>query len=124
MTGVVVAVTFFFQLMQDYGTDQTTVQRLMATPTLRGISRAIIFNAVVDFFIIGLLLFIGIGLFAYYHHIPDLLPEGVKGDRLLPYYILHALPDGVSGLLDHGDLRRGHVQHGFRHQLPGHGCSP
>ena len=99
MTGAVVAITFFFQLMQDYGTDQTTVQRLMTTPTLRGISRAIIVNALVDFFLIGLLLFIGIGLFAFYRTNPGLLPEGIGGDRLLPYYIIHALPDGVSGLL-------------------------
>lgn len=99
MTGAVVALTFFFQLMQDYGTDQTTVQRLMATPTLRGMSLAIVFNAAVDFFIIGLLLFIGIGLFAYYHADPHLLPEGLGGDKLLPYYIIHTLPDGVSGLL-------------------------
>ena len=99
MSGAVVAVTFFFQLMQDYGTDQTTVQRLMATPTLRGVSRAIIFNAVVDFFLIGILLFIGIGMFAYYRHFPELLTEGIAGDRLLPHYIIQALPNGVSGLL-------------------------
>ena len=95
MSGLMVAFTFFFQLMQDYGTDQTTVQRLMATPTLRGISKAIIFNAAVDFVLIGALLFIGIGMFAYYHHNPGLLPESVRGEQILPYYIIHALPDGV-----------------------------
>ena len=99
MTGVVVAIAFFFQLMQDYGADQTTVQRLMATPTLRGISNAILFNSAVDFLIIGTLTFIGIGLFAYYHQNPGLLPEATRGAQILPYYVIHALPDGVSGLL-------------------------
>ena len=99
MTGIVVAVSFFFQLMQDYGTDQTTVQRLMATPTLRGIAKAIVFNAFVDFLLIGVLLFIGIGMFAFYHHNPGLLPDTIKGEQILPYYVIHALPNGVSGLL-------------------------
>jgi len=99
MSGWMVAVTFFFQLMQDYGTDQTTVQRLMTTSDLRGVTKAILFNAATDAILIALLLFLGIGMFAYYAAFPGLLPEGVAGDRILPYYIIHALPDGVSGLL-------------------------
>ncbi len=99
MTGAVVAVTFFFQLMQDYGTDQTTVQRLMTTPTFGGTVKAILFNAATDFLIVGLLLFIGIGMFAYQQAFPDLIPADLAADRVMPYYIIHALPDGVSGLL-------------------------
>jgi len=99
MSGFVVAVTFFFQLMQDYGTDQTTVQRLMTTPTFRGTALAIGFNALTDFFMIGLLLFIGLGLFAFHGAFPERLPASVSGDTILPYYIIHALPDGISGLL-------------------------
>jgi SSS family transporter len=99
MSGIVVAITYFFQLMQDYGTDQTTVQRMMAIPTLRGVAKAIFFNAAVDFIIVATLLFIGLGLFAYHQAFPDLLPEGLKNDQILPYYIIHALPNGVSGLL-------------------------
>lgn len=99
MSGVVVAITYFFQMMQDYGTDQTTVQRMMAIPSMRGVAKAIVFNAAVDFLVVGALLFIGLGLFAYHAAFPERLPEGLAGDRLLPYYIIHALPDGVSGLL-------------------------
>ena len=99
MSGVMVAITFSLQLLQDYGTDQTTVQRLMATRTFRDTAKAIVFNAATDFVIVGLLLFIGLGLFAYHTHYPEQLPSELGGDRLLPYYILHALPDGVSGLL-------------------------
>lgn len=99
MTGAVVAVTFFFQLLQDYGTDQTTVQRLMTIPHSRGVAKAILFNAATDFLVIGLLLFIGIGIFAYGRAFPGALPGDLPGDRVLPHYIMHALPDGVSGLL-------------------------
>lgn len=99
MSGPIVGVTYFFQLMQDYGTDQTTVQRLLAVPTMRGVGKALIFNAAVDFFIIALLLFIGLGLFAFHQTFPNQLPDGLGRDQVLPFYIIHALPNGVSGLL-------------------------
>ena len=99
LSGWVVGLGYFFQLMQDYGTDQTTVQRMMAIPTSRGVARALFFNAGVDFVVIGALLFIGLGLFACQAADPALFPEGLSGDRLLPTFILRALPDGVSGLL-------------------------
>jgi len=99
MSGLVVGISYFFQLMQDYGTDQTTVQRMMAIPSIRGVTRAIVFNAAVDLVIVAALLFIGLGLFAYHTAHPALLPDGIKGDQILAYYIIHALPDGVSGLM-------------------------
>jgi SSS family transporter len=99
MSGVVVGVTYFFKLMQDYGTDQTTVQRMLAVPTMRGVGKALIFNALVDFVIIAALLFVGLGLFAYHTAFPERLPDGLARDQILPYYIIHALPDGISGLL-------------------------
>ncbi len=99
MSGAVVGLTYFFQLLQDYGADQTTVQRMMAVPTLRGVGKALVFNAAVDFVIIAALLFIGLGLFAYHQAFPERLPDGLARDQLLPHYVIHALPDGVSGLL-------------------------
>lgn len=99
MTLTGVAISFFFQMMQDYGTDQVTVQRLLATKTKRGMAKAICFNAGVDFCIISLLLFIGLGLFTYYQDNPSLLPEAISGDKIFPYFIVSALPAGISGLL-------------------------
>ena len=97
MSGPIVALSFFFQLMQDYGTDQVTVQRLMATGSLRKTVKSVAFNACTDFFIIALLLFIGLGLFAFFQHIE--LPDSVSSDQIMPYYIIHYLPQGISGLL-------------------------
>lgn len=99
MTVCVVAVSYFFQMLQQYGTDQCTVQRMMTTPTMGGVKRAIYFNAVTDFMVIGLLLFIGLGLYAYEQVTPGVFPSGLSGDQLLPYYAVHMLPDGVSGLM-------------------------
>ncbi|MCK5806589.1 MAG: hypothetical protein KAI66_27410, partial [Lentisphaeria bacterium] len=99
MTLTGVAISFFFQMMQDYGTDQVTVQRLLATKTKRGMTKAILFNATTDFFIVSLLLFIGLGLFAYYQTHPGALPETIQGDQIFPYFIAHVLPTGLSGLL-------------------------
>jgi SSS family solute:Na+ symporter len=92
-----VAISFFFQLMQDYGTDQVTVQRLMATGSMKKTVKSVAFNACTDFFIIGLLLFIGLGLFAFFENTG--LPEGITSDKVMPYYIIHHLPQGISGLL-------------------------
>lgn len=99
MTLTGVAVSFFFQMMQDYGTDQVTVQRLLSTRTKGGMAKAILFNSAIDFCIITLLLFIGLGLFAYYQTHAGDLPETISGDQIFPYFIAHALPTGISGLL-------------------------
>jgi len=97
LTGPAVAISFFFQMMQDYGTDQVSVQRLMATGSLRSTIKSVTFNACTDFFIIGLLLFIGLGLFAVFRDME--LPADITSDKVMPYYIIHYLPQGVSGLL-------------------------
>ncbi len=99
MTGIGVAVSYFFQLMHDYGCDQVTVQRLLAVKSFRAMAKATLFNAMADLFIVSLLLYVGLGLFAYFQTFPSELAVGMSGDRVLPYYIMHALPQGVSGLV-------------------------
>lgn len=99
MTVGMVFICFFFQMMQDYGTDQVTVQRLLSSKNLSGIRRAIAFNAATDFVMISGLLLIGLGLFAYQQQHPAWLPESLKPDQILPFYILSVLPSGVSGLV-------------------------
>ncbi len=97
MSAPIVAISFFLQLMQDYGTDQVTVQRLVAIGNYRGTVKAVIFNAMTDFFMIALMLFVGLGLFALYQGVE--LPAGISADKVMPFYIISELPNGVSGLL-------------------------
>lgn len=99
MTATAAAVSYFFSFMQDYGTDQVTVQRLLAVKNSRGVAKAVIFNSINDVVITAMLLFIGLGLFAYYKGLPGGLDESIAGDQILPYYIVSALPAGVSGLI-------------------------
>jgi SSS family solute:Na+ symporter len=99
MTGIIVAISYFLQLLHDYGADQVTVQRLLAVKTFRGMAKATLFNGFADLIIMSLLLYVGIGIFAYFHSFPAELAEGLKSDQMLPYYIMHALPNGVSGLV-------------------------
>lgn len=99
MTAVGATLSWFFVFLHDYGADQVTVQRLMATPDLRSSARAVVFNAVSDVVINGLLLFIGVALYVFYRGRPGALPEGINGDRIMPFYIMQNLPDGVSGLI-------------------------
>lgn len=104
MTGFGLAISYFLQFMQDYGTDQVTVQRLMAVKSYRGMAKAAIVNSFFDVLGVGILVFIGLGLFVYYQDFGGALPEEVfnkveNKDRIFPYYIIHALPPGVSGLI-------------------------
>lgn len=99
MTGPIVIISYFFTFMQDYGTDQVTVQRLMAIPDFKGMAKAAILNGFFDLFIICLLVFVGLGMFAYYQHFPELLAEGIGGDKVLPFYMMRTLPAGISGLV-------------------------
>lgn len=99
MTISAVAISYFFQFMHDYGIDQVAVQRLFAARSLRAMALATVANAIFTVCIVGLLAFIGLGLYAYHQQFPALLPEGLKADGVFPHYIVHALPAGVSGLL-------------------------
>lgn len=99
MTATAAALSWFFSFMQDYGTDQVTVQRLLAVKNSKGVAKAIVFNSINDVVIIALLLFIGLGLFAYYRANPLNSAAGLKADMMLPYYITSALPKGISGLV-------------------------
>ena len=99
MTAVAAAITWFFMFMQDYGTDQVTVQRLMAIKDFRGTAKAIVFNSVSDVIINTMLLFIGLGLFVYFSIYPDSSGVELSADQMLPFYVVRALPAGISGLI-------------------------
>ncbi len=99
LTALSAVIGWFFVFLNDYGTDQVTVQRLMAVRTDKGVVKAIAFNAVNDLLINGMLIFIGIGMFAYFRAFPDRLDGSVDSDGILPFYIMHILPAGASGLM-------------------------
>lgn len=99
----VVFIYGIFINLQNYGIDQNYIQRYMTARTEKeAISSA--FGGGLLYIPVSLLFFmIGTGLFVYYHVFPDLLPaefrESGMSDSVFPYFIVHGLPPGVTGLL-------------------------
>ena len=99
MTLMSAVIMYFIAFMGDFGIDQVTIQRLMAIKDFRGMARAAITNSFILMVNEGILILIGLGLFAYYYSFPERLAEGIERDKVLPYYVIQALPNGISGLL-------------------------
>lgn len=97
-TGLTVVLCYFI-IGFGYGNNQVVMQRLLAARSRREMARALILDRVLEILIAALLYMIGLGIFAYFQVFPENLAPGIAGDRILPYYIIHALPAGVSGLL-------------------------
>jgi SSS family transporter len=94
-----VSLHMVLNMCHEYGTDQVTVQRLMAVREDRGVTKAILFNAATDFVLTAVLLAIGLGLWAFYRQDAAGLPALPSADGILPYYIRHNLPAGIAGLV-------------------------
>lgn len=97
-TGLTVVLCYFI-IGFGYGNNQVVMQRLLAARSRREMARALILDRVLEILVAALLYMIGLGIFAYFQVFPENLAPGIAGDRILPYYIIHALPAGVSGLL-------------------------
>ena len=88
----------FFASLQGYVSDQTTVQRYLATADEKQAARGMWLN--VAMVVPVSLLFYGIGsaLFAYYKTFPERIGIG-KNDEVFPWFIVDHLPSGISGLV-------------------------
>lgn len=93
--------------LQNFGIDQSYVQRYMTSSSLREARKSVWLGALIYLPISAFFLFIGTALFAYYTSQPDLLPNdlqqqlavGKGGDQVFPYFIVKELPTGLKGLL-------------------------
>jgi solute:Na+ symporter, SSS family len=95
--------------LNNFGIDQSYVQRYHAAKTTEEAGRSVWMAAWLYLPISLLFFFIGSGLFAYYQARPE--PElrallessgggaAAIGDRVFPYFIAHDLPTGISGLV-------------------------
>lgn len=86
--------------MVTQGTDQTIVQRYLTSNNLKDSQKTLYTNSILTlpstliFFSLGTLLFI------FYSEKPSLLSVNLpNNDAIFPWYIVHELPQGVSGLL-------------------------
>jgi SSS family solute:Na+ symporter len=87
--------------LQNFGIDQSFVQRYQTARTDADANRSVWLGALLYVPISAVFLLIGTGLFVYYRAYPNLLPAEVaaKQDAVFPYFIVHQLPTGVSGLV-------------------------
>ena len=87
-----------FLTLATHGTDQDLVQRMLTARDHVRSKRALILSGFADIPIVIIFLAIGSLLFTYYQAVPTPgLPE--KADDIFPYYIIHNLPKGITGLL-------------------------
>jgi len=99
----VVLIYGLFINVQNYGIDQNFVQRYMsARSDKEAVSSAL--GGGLLYVPVSLLFFIiGTGLFVYFQVYADALPaefrESGMSDSIFPYFILHVLPPGLTGLL-------------------------
>jgi SSS family solute:Na+ symporter len=99
----VVLVYGIFINLQNFGIDQNYVQRYMASKTERDAKRSAFSGGLLYIPVSLLFVFIGTGLYAYYtsgaENLPAHLADPQKSDYIFPYFIVHSLPAGISGLL-------------------------
>ena len=93
----------FFINLQNFGIDQSFVQRYITAKSDRDARFSVWVGALLFPPIAAILFFIGTGLFAFYIAQPELLPASVnaaeKPDAVFPHFIVTQLPLGVTGLL-------------------------
>lgn len=88
-----------FENMRNFGIDQSYVQRYATAKTDADANRSVWLGALMYLPISAVLFMIGTALFAYYTAHADRIPSTVAGDDVFPYFIVHELPSGMTGLL-------------------------
>ncbi len=95
----VVLVYGLFTNMQNYGIDQNYVQRYMTTRSTAEAVKSTLFGSLLYIPVSLVFVYIGTALFAYYTARPELLPAGTPSDQVFPWFIVHGLPTGLTGLV-------------------------
>ncbi len=95
----VVLVYGLFVNMQNYGIDQNYVQRYMTTRSTAEAVKSTLFGGLLYIPVSLIFVYIGTALFAYYTARPELLPAGTPSDQVFPWFIVHGLPTGLTGLV-------------------------
>lgn len=95
----VVFVYGLFINMQNYGIDQNYVQRYMTTPSTKAAVKSTLFGGLLYVPVSLIFVYIGTALYAYYQSTPGLIPSDLPADKVFPYFIVHGLPTGLTGLV-------------------------
>ncbi|MEO6003684.1 MAG: hypothetical protein ABIZ04_27170 [Opitutus sp.] len=108
VTAVGTFISYFISTVCAGGSDQVAIQRYLTTRNAAAARRAVLFGHLTVGTILLSLGVVGAALLGYYRLFPNELPPGLDlahaGDGLFPYFLSHALPAGVSGLVVAGLL--------------------
>ena len=89
--------------LQNFGIDQNYIQRYLSAKTLKDARKSTLFGSLLYIPVSLLFFLIGTALYSYYQAMPELLPTNLQGsenaDKIFPYFIVTALPTGLTGLL-------------------------
>ncbi len=85
--------------LQNFGIDQSYVQRYQTARSLKDAQRSVWIGALTYIPVSALFLFLGTALFAYYQVNTGLLPTEIAGDKVFPHFIVNELPAGLTGLV-------------------------
>ena len=96
-------VYYTIAIIASVGSDQSTVQRFLATRDVAAARRAFLLNSIAVVIVCFILGAVGASLMAFYRLHPESIPPGVtlvhNGDAFFPLYITQFLPTGVAGLV-------------------------
>ena len=85
--------------LQNFGIDQSYVQRYLTAKTEQEAKKSTWLGSLLYVPVSFVFFLIGTALFAFYQAQPELLPEGIAGDKVFPHFIVNQLPVGITGLL-------------------------
>ena len=89
--------------LQNYGIDQNYVQRYVASKSEKDAKKSVFWGGVLYVPVSLIFVLIGAALFSFYHSgaasLPPELMSADMSDQVFPYFIVHQLPVGITGLL-------------------------
>lgn len=90
-----------FVNLQNFGIDQSYVQRYQTARSDRSAARSVWLGALLYIPVSAVFFFIGTALFVFYTEHPDLVPPTgfAKPDQVFPHFIAHNLPAPIAGLV-------------------------
>ena len=88
-----------FTNLQNYGIDQSYVQRYHTAKNEKEAKFSALFGGYLFIPVSAVFFMIGTGLYAFYKVHPGILPDGVGADYVFPIFIVNELPVGLTGLL-------------------------
>ena len=90
--------------MAEYACNQNVVQRYCASASAREARKALVVCCIASLVTWAFFAFLGTSLYVFYQHFPadeakEMLTGARKAEQILPFFVMHHLPVGASGLV-------------------------